>query len=516
MKKISPITLSIFKNLFAAICEEMGVVLARSAFSPNIKEREDFSCALFDADGNLVAQAAHIPVHLGSMALSVEAAISAGTCRRGDIIILNDPYAGGTHLPDITMVAPVFVSASTKPSFYVANRAHHADVGGQSPGSMPLATRIEDEGVVIPPSYLYKQGRLQGRFLKHLLKQVRHPEERLADLRAQQAALTIGTQRLQALARQHGLRELHRIMAAYRRYETKITLEAIKKIPSGDYSFKDYLEDDGLGTRNILLSTQIKVRRDKIIVDLRQCADQVKGPVNAPYAVTLSAIAYVMRCLILGLTGEDCLSLKPITIKTRPGTVVHALHPSPVAGGNVETSQRIVDLLFGAMAKALPHLVPAASQGTMNNLACGNARFSYYETLAGGMGARPRAAGIDAIHTHMTNTMNTPIEALEKSLPFRITEYRIHNNSGGTGKFKGGNGLIREYEFLEPAHVSLLTERRQLHPYGLNKGGAGKPGNNWLITRTSRKKLVAKVELDVKKGECIRIETPGGGAWGRK
>ena len=381
---------------------------------------------------------------------------------------------------------------------------------------MPLATRIEDEGVVIPPSFFYRQGRLQGRFLKHLLKQVRHPEERLADLRAQQAALTIGTQRLQALAKQHGLRELHDIMAAYRRYETKITREAIKKIPNGDYSFRDYLEDDGLGTRNILLSAQIIVRRDKIVVDLSPCADQVKGPVNAPYAVTLSAVAYVMRCIVFGLTGEDCLSLEPITIRTRPGTVVHAEYPAPVAGGNVETSQRLVDLLFGAMARALPQLVPAASQGTMNNLACGNERYSYYETLAGGMGARPRAAGIDAIHTHMTNTMNTPIEALEKSLPFRVTEYRIRNNSGGSGKFRGGNGLIREYEFLETAHVSLLTERRRLRPYGLNKGGAGKSGNNWLITKTSKKKLPAKTELKLKKGERLRIETPGGGGFGRR
>lgn len=514
-QKITPVTLSIFKNLFAAICEEMGVVLARSAFSPNIKERKDFSCALFDRHGCLIAQAAHIPVHLGSMPLSVEAALQSFTLKPGDSVILNDPYRGGTHLPDITMVSPVFTQKNKQPAFYIANRAHHADIGGQSPGSMPLATHIKHEGVVIPPTLFYKQGRLQKAFLRGLLQQVRHPEERTADLQAQQAAIAVGVKRLVALVDQYGQRFILQTMKATRHYERKITEQAIQKIPNGTYHFEDVMEDDGQGEGPIPIHITLQVKKNSIDVDLRYSAPQVKGPINAPYAVTLSAIAYVFRCLVLALMGEDCLSLEPIHIKSKGGTVVDARYPAPVAGGNVETSQRIVDILFGALAPALPRIIPAASQGTMNNLACGNEHFGYYETLAGGMGARPDRNGIDAIHTHMTNTMNTPIEALEKALPLRVTQYHIRKNSGGRGRYKGGNGLVREYEFCEDVRVSLLTERRSTAPYGLKRGQPGKPGVNWHVTKQGRKKLPAKVELDVKSSERIRIETPGGGGFGR-
>jgi len=515
-KKITPVTLSIFKNLFAAICEEMGVTLARSAFSTNIKERKDFSCALFDHDGRMIAQAAHIPVHLGSMPLSVAAAIRSFDLAPGDAVILNDPYQGGTHLPDITFVSPVFVGRLKRPAFYVATRAHHADIGGQSPGSMPLATHVEAEGVVIPPTLYYKGGRPNRSFLKKFLAQVRDPKERQADLAAQHAANRIGTKRLLELTQRHGIEALRAIIRAHRRYENRITRQALSCIPKGRYRFTDYLDDDGLTTRNLALPVLIDVTASRVVIDFTKAASQVSGPVNAPYAVTLSAVAYVFRSLILALTGEDCLSLEPITLKTKAGTIVDARYPAPVAGGNVETSQRIVDVLFGALTKALPQLIPAASQGTMNNLACGNADFGYYETLAGGMGARPKRDGIDAIHTHMTNTMNTPIEALESALPLRITQYKIRKGSGGRGRYKGGDGLIREYEFLNDTRVSLLTERRRFSPYGLRGGTPGKAGRNYLITRKGKKKLPGKAEFTVPGGGRVRIETPGGGGYGKK
>lgn len=512
MKKVGPITLAIFRNLFAALCEEMGVVLARSAFSTNIKERKDFSCALFDSKGRLVAQAAHIPVHLGSMPLSVAAAVHSFQLDAGDTILLNDPYRGGTHLPDMTMVAPVFVSGRKGVAYFVANRAHHADVGGASPGSMPLTSHVSQEGIVIPPTRFFRKGRVNKRFLNSFLKRVHHPRERLADLHAQQASIAIGVQRLIDLTDRYGLRTIDRIMRAYREYEREITLAAIRKMPEGSYSFHDFLDEDGFGNRDIRICATVAIRREGVLVDFSESSPQVEGPVNAPYAVTLSATAYVFRSLVLALTGEDLLSLDPIRIKTRPGSVVHATYPAPVAGGNVETSQRIVDVLLGALSRALPHRIPAASQGTMNNLACGNEGFSYYETIAGGMGGRPDRPGIDAVHTHMTNSQNTPIEALEQSFPIRITQYRIRKGSGGRGRHRGGDGLIREYEFLEKTHVSLLTERRRYAPYGLHGGGPGKRGVNWLIGR-GKKRLPGKVELDLKKGERIRIETPGGGGF---
>jgi N-methylhydantoinase B len=515
MKPMTPIELEVFKNLFASICEEMGVVLARSSFSTNIKERKDFSCALFNPRAQLVAQAAHIPVHLGSMPLSVKSAASAFSLKPGDVVILNDPYRGGTHLPDITLVSPAFVERQNKPTFYVANRAHHADVGGKSPGSMPLATHLEEEGVVIPPTLFQKRGTLNQQFLKMFLQQVRRPDERRADLRAQVSANELGIKRLKELVSHYGLSKIQQAMREYRRYEERITLQAIRQIPKGTYSFEDYLDDDGLSHDPVKIGVKIKVQTQKIEVDFSPSQNQVRGPVNATYAITLSAVAYVFRSLVLSLTGEDCLSLTPITVRTRKGSIVDATYPAPVAGGNVETSQRIVDVLLGALSTALPQIIPAASQGTMNNIAMGSENFTYYETLAGGAGATSAQKGTDAIHTHMTNTLNTPIEALESTLPIRVTEYRIRQGSGGLGHYHGGNGLVREYEFLENTEVSILSDRRKTKPWGLAGGKSGKPGANWRVTSEKKKKLPGKVELKVKKGDRIRIETPGGGGWGR-
>lgn len=517
MKHLNPVELSVFKNRFASICDEMGVTLCRSSFSPNIKERQDFSCAIFDAQGSLVAQAAHIPVHLGSMALSVQAALAVFKLQEKDSVILNDPYSGGTHLPDITLVEPVFLSSQASPTFFVANRAHHSDVGGQSPGSMPLSDHLEQEGVVIPPTRLTRRGRLNEKWLQGFLQQVRTPAERRADLLAQQAANQMGVRRLKELSETQGLKKTLQAMHDYQDYERRISLNALKKIPKGNYRFTDTLDDDGMGTQDIPISVHLKVLGHKLVVDLRDSADQVRGPVNATFAITLSAVAYVLRCLVYGLTGEDCASMKVIHLKTRPGTVVDAQFPAPVAGGNVETSQRIVDVLFGALAQALPQLIPAASQGTMNNLAVGSKDFTYYETMAGGVGAGPNGSGENAMHSHMTNTLNTPIEALETELPLRITRYQLRRGSGGKGRHRGGMGLIREYEFLKPAQASLLTERRQKQPYGLQGGEPGRPGQNYFIDAKGKtRKLPAKTELKLKAGEGLGMKTPGGGGWGRK
>jgi len=516
-QKLSPIELEIFKNLFASLCEEMGVVLGRSSFSPNIKERKDYSCALFDSKGELVAQAAHIPVHLGSMPLSVRAAIQTfPKLRPGDCVILNNPYQGGTHLPDITLVAPVFVGAQKAPVFYVANRAHHADVGGRSPGSMALATRLQDEGVIIPPTLFKREGRINAPFLKNFLSQLRIPEERLADLSAQVSANDLGVRRLKELTAAYGLKKILQAMKENGDYEEKITRAALKKIPSGDYYYEDFLEDDGITPRAIPIAVRLKIKKHSVVADFTRSSPQVQGPVNAPRSITHSALAYVFRCLVNALTGEDCLSLRPLRLITRKGSVVDPRPPAAVAGGNVETSQRIVDVLLGALAQALPNIIPAASQGTMNNVAFGSSRFTYYETLAGGSGASASCAGVDGVHTHMTNTLNTPIEALETTLPLRILTYRLRGGSGGRGKNRGGEGLVREYEFLTEAQVSLLSERRRRKPWGLSGGGPGQKGSNWLVARKGKKRLAGKCELKVKKGDRIRVETPGGGGWGRK
>lgn len=513
--RINPIELEVFKNRFRSICEEMGAVLCRSSFSPNIKERQDFSCALFDREGNLVAQAAHIPVHLGSMPLSVRAALQAFALQKGDMVILNDPYFGGTHLPDITLVQPVFLGGEKTPTFFAANRAHHSDVGGQSPGSMPLATHLDKEGVIIPPTLFQKGGRRNEKWLRDFLSKVRNPRDRQADLLAQLSANLIGVKRLEELSRQAGKAKVLAAMRAYQRYEEKITRRALRRIPPGRYAFHDFLDDDGFGPHPVKIAAVIHVEKGRVTVDLSPSAPQVRGPLNATRAITLSAVAYVFRCVVLALTGEDCLSLRPIKLKTRTGTVVDSKYPAPVAGGNVETSQRIVDVLLGALAKALPQWIPAASQGTMNNVALGGKGFTYYETLAGGMGGRPTAPGEDAIHTHMTNTLNTPMEALESELPLQITAYRIRRNSGGGGRHRGGHGLVREYRFLTDTQLSLLTERRRFAPYGLKGGKPGKKGRNVLIRRGKKITLPGKVELRVEKDDRLRIETPGGGGFGK-
>ena len=509
------IELEIFNNLFSAIADEMGIVLRRSAFSPNIRERCDFSCAIFDEKGELVAQASHIPVHLGAMPETMKSILPLFEWKPGDVIITNDPFCGGTHLPDITLIKPIFFKNDL--AFFLTVRAHHADVGGKYAGSMAVATHIEEEGILIRPTYLIKEGKIQKDFIENLLVKLRNPQEREGDFNAQIASLLRGEVRLNEMYKKYGLPKLKEIIDELKNYSQRAMEKILEEAPSGNYSFIDYLDDDGLEEENIPIKVEIRFKEKKAIVDFSKSASQVKGCVNAPKAVTYSAVYYVFLSL-LNTLGEYPINqgcFRPIEIITKPGTIVSATYPSAVAAGNVETSQRIVDTLLGALSQAFPDLIPSASCGTMNNIAIGNEKFAYYETIGGGMGGRPRKEGLSGVHTHMTNTLNTPVEALEHDYPIRIERYAIRENSGGKGKYRGGNGLIREYTFLETCTVTILSERRKTSPYGLFGGETGKRGKNLLIRGENKIFLPGKINLQVKKGDRIIIMTPGGGGWGK-
>jgi N-methylhydantoinase B len=515
----------------------MGVTLGRTAHSPNIKERRDYSCAVFDAGGKLVAQAAHIPVHLGAMPMSVEAALPLGPFARGDVVMLNDPYLGGTHLPDITLVSPVFAGRAL--AGFVVSRAHHADVGGMSPGSMPLATELYQEGMIIPPLRLVRAGSRNDEVLSLLLRNVRTPDERLGDLDAQLSAHQTGEARLLELIDRYGRGEVARQMLALQDYAERLTRAAIAEISNGEYTFEDELDDDGMSEEPVSIRLRLVVRRDSLHFDFTGSAPERPSSVNAVAAVTRSAVYYVVRCLLDegAPTNDGCL--RPISFTLPEGSVVNARSPRAVSAGNVETSQRIVDVVLGALAKALPDRIPAASAGTMNNVTIGGwdpereRPFAYYETLAGGAGAGPSRDGLSAVHTHMTNTMNTPVEALEMAYPFRVREYSVRRSTGGSGRYRGGDGLAREYDFLAPADVTIVGERRRRAPSGARGGGPGTAGRDTLTAenagghrsrpaglRPSKKgsrrprTLPSKTALAALAGARLRIETPGGGGWG--
>ena len=518
---VDPVELEIFKSIFVSIAEEMGVALCRASFSPNIKERKDFSCAVFDGHGQTVAQGDHLPVHLGAMPLSVAAAIANTHLEPGDTVVLNDPFRGGTHLPDITMVSPVYVKGLKRPAYFVANRAHHSDVGGMSPGSMPLATELFQEGVIIPPAKLVRRGRIDRDVLSFILANVRTPEEREGDLTAQLAANRIGERRLLEITEKYGTRQIHNHMMHLQDYSERIMRAALRSIPDGEYSYADFMDNDGIVDRPVRIQVAIRIRGDEAEVDFTGTGPQTAGNINAIYAITLSATLYVFRCIIRGDVPYNAGMSRPIKLIVPPGCVVNALAPAAVAGGNVETSQRITDVLLGAMAKAVPGRVPAASQGTMNNITFGGFNpatgrpFAYYETIGGGMGASPESDGLNGVHTHMTNTRNTPIEALEHNLPVRLLRYSLRKGSGGEGRFRGGDGIVREFEFLAPARVNILSERRKFAPYGLDGGRPGKMGENTLIQGKIRRRLGSKASFQVQKGDRVRIETPGGGGYGK-
>ncbi len=519
----NPIRTEIIKHRLISVAEEMGARLRRAAFSPNIKERCDFSCAVFDATGNLVAQAAHIPVHLGAMPLSVQACLDSLQFEPGDVAMVNDPYCGGTHLPDITVMSPVFAQEDNTCSLigFVANRAHHADIGGMSAGSMPLSEEIFQEGFIIPPVKLMIAGEKNSDVWGLLLANVRTPKERLGDLQAQLAANKIGQDRMQALARHCGVSTFQQDLESLLLYSERLTRALIGRLSNGSYYFEDVLDNDGITDSPVVIRVQITIKNEEILVDFSGTDAQRSGSINAVYPVTLSSVAYVFRC-VLGLdipANSGCL--RPISIFAPEGSVVNARQPAAVAAGNVETSQRIVDVLLGALAQACPGQIPAASQGTMNNLTIGgwddrhDCPFAYYETIGGGVGAGPQNSGANGRHSHMTNTLNTPVEAVEYAYPFRISQYGLREESGGRGCHNGGQGLVRGYEFLQPASVTILSDRRVRGPYGLAGGAAGSPGENVVVQNGKVKVLPGKCSFHIKEGDALFLKTPGGGGYGK-
>jgi N-methylhydantoinase B/oxoprolinase/acetone carboxylase alpha subunit len=514
--KRSSVELELFRNLFVSIAEEMGAVLRKTSYSANIKERRDYSCAIYDAAGETVAMGDHMPVHLGAMPLSVRHALDAFTLRPGDAVILNDPFRGGTHLPDITAISGVFLHREKRASFYVASRAHHADVGGMSPGSMPMAREIYQEGIRIPPILLARGGRIDRDLLRLIVANVRTPEEREGDLRAQLMANARGDHRLREITAKYGAATVRRNMCELQDYSERMLRAAIRQLPRGVFRFADFLDNDGVSREPIRIEVAISIAGDSVEVDFTGSSEQTAGSVNANYAIAVSATAYVFRCLLADDVPYTAGLLRPIRVIAPEGTVVNARPPAAMAAGNVETSQRITDALLGALAQAAPERIPAASSGTMNNLTLGGydsrakKNFAYYETIAGGMGASPAGPGESAVHTHMTNSWNTPIEALENQYPLRVRRYQIRRGSGGKGRNAGGDGVIREIEFLTPCEVTILSDRREHGPYGLSGGEPGQPGRNTLNGRV----VPAKANFHAQAGGILRIETPGGGGWG--
>src|SRR6201991_851265 len=519
-RHFDPTTLEIYRALFTSVAEEMGVALRRTAFSPNIKERRDYSCAVFEANGRVIAQGDHMPVHLGSMPMAVAAALKEIKFAPGDVVALNDPFAGGTHLPDVTLVMPVVTKRRIR--FYVANRAHHADIGGATPGSKGLATDIYGEGIRIPPIRLVRNGVLDHDTMRLLLANVRGNVERRGDFDAQIGSLKTGAARLLEIIERRGEKEAAVYAAQLIDYSARLMRHTIASIPNGTYEAEDALDDDGIDDRPVRIKVHVTIRGERAVIDFTGSAPQVTGAINAVEAITVSAVSYVFRCLVGGEVPASAGLMEPIEVIAPAGTVVNANPPASVAGGNVETSQRIVDVLFKALAQALPDRIPAASQGTMNNLTIGGIdtrngqEFSYYETVAGGMGARPTLDGMSAVHTHMTNSLNTPAEALEYAYPLRVREYRIRKGSGGRGQHNGGDGIVREIETVVRAHMSLLSDRRNHAPYGLQGGEAGATGANEIIRDGITQELAAKGSHELEAGDRVRIETPGGGGWGKK
>ena len=519
--KTDPIELELFRHLLVSIAEEMGAVLRKTSYSANIKERRDYSCAVYDATGETVAMGDHMPVHLGAMPLSVQHATQAFDLRPGDVAILNDPFRGGTHLPDITAVSAVFVKGTRRPAFFVANRAHHADVGGMSPGSMPLAREIYQEGIRIPPVLLVRGGRMDRPLLDLILANVRTPIEREGDLLAQCMAIERGEQRLLELAAKYGLPTLRRNMTALTDYSERMMRSAIRRLPAGTYRAEDYLDNDGITGRPVKIRATVTIRGDHASVDFTGSDAQVEGSVNANYAVAVSAATYVFRCLVREDIPYTAGVMRPLEVIAPSGLVVSAQPPAAMAAGNVETSQRITDVILRALAQAAPELIPAASSGTMNNLTFGGwdtvrrRAFAYYETIAGGMGASALSDGASATHTHMTNSWNTPVEAFEHLYPLRIRAYRIRSRSGGKGKQRGGDGIVREFEFLTRADVTILSDRRERGPYGLSGGSPGARGRNTLFRGRRAIAIPGKARFEVQAHDVFRIESPGGGGYGK-
>jgi N-methylhydantoinase B len=523
MTELDPVTREVLRNALVEVAEEMNANLIRSGYSPNIKERRDCSSALFDPQGRMVAQAESIPVHLGAMPFSVKAALEHfhGDLEPGDTIVLNDPFSGGVHLPDITFVTPIFHRGELVA--FAANRAHHADVGGKSPGSVAGdATEIYQEGLRIPPIKLWRGGELDEDLLELILANVRTPEERRGDLRAQKAANETGRRRFLELIERYGLKLLASAIEEILDYSERRMRAELAALPEGTYEYEDYLDDDGVRAGRIKLRVTVRVRKDELEVDFTGSSPQVEGPVNAVYAVTASAVYYTVRALTDPDIPPNEGCYRPIRIIAPEGTVVNARPPAAVVGGNLETSQRIVDLLIGALAQAAPEKAIGACQGTMNNLTLGGIDprsgkpYTLYETIGGGFGARPTKDGLDGVHSHMTNTLNTPVEALEIAYPLRVERYELRPDSCGAGRWRGGLGIRRDIRVLgHRARVSLLGERRITRPYGVLGGEPGGNGADFIIDGDGKERPVkGKGSVVLEPGWIISVRTPGGGGYG--
>lgn len=517
---MDPATLEVLKNAVLFIPEEMGQVLRRTAYSPNIKERMDASCALFDARGRMVVQAEHIPVHLGSMPMAVQVLRRSfkDPLEPDDQIILNDPYQGGSHLNDITLIKPIFHTGEVVA--YVVNKAHHADVGGVAPGSMPAGSRVlYEEGIIISPTKFLLRGLVSPVVEERVRRGMRNPPERMGDLRAQAAANNTGERRFRAFVEKYGLKVFQEFADEIIAYSERRFLASLASLPRGTFEGEDFLDDDGVFDTPLGIHARIDVGGDGIAVDFSGTHPQAEGNLNAPYAVTLSSVYYALRCLVDpgAPSNEGCWTR--IRVAAPEGCLLNPVKPAAVAAGNVETSQRIVDTLFLALAPWLPAEVPAQSQGTMNNLLLGGAgpsgEFAYYETIGGGEGALPYRPGTDGVQTHMTNTMNTPVEALETAYPLRVEEYRLRGGSAGAGRHPGGLGIRRAIRFLgEKGTASIISDRRRRAPRGLAGGGDGLPGANFLLRGDRMIPLPSKVTLGLRRGDLVVVETPGGGGWG--
>lgn len=510
---IDPVTLEVLRNQFESVADEMGQVLIRSAYSPNITERKDCSTAIFDADGRMVAQAEHIPVHLGAMPEAVEAVLAHNPAP-DDVFLLNDPFAGGTHLPDVTLVAPMAPAGEI--IGYAVSRAHHADIGGMTPGSMPAgAEEIYQEGLRLPPTRLVRNGERDEALLSLILANVRNPAERRADFRAQLAATERAETRLEELLDDHGTDRIRRGFDAVIDYSRARVRDAIAALPDGTYHATDVLEGDGVTDEDIPIEATVSIDSETVAVDFAGTADQLAGNLNAPLSVAKSAVYFVIRSLTDPEIPPNHGCYAPVSVSAPAGSLLNPEPPAAVVGGNVETSQRVTDVVFLALAEAAPDRVPAQSQGTMNNLIIGGSEFAYYETIGGGFGARADCDGMDGVHVGMTNTLNTPVEALEAEYPLRVERYAFRPDSGGDGTHRGGLGLERRLRIQQEATVSLLTERRRHAPQGVAGGKPGATGENLLaLPGKATQPIGSKTTRTVPAGTVVTVRTPGGGGHG--
>ncbi|MDP9495896.1 MAG: hydantoinase B/oxoprolinase family protein [Actinomycetota bacterium] len=510
MSTIDPITLEVARNRFASVADEMGIVLRHTSLSPNIKERADCSAAIFNVDGEMLAQAEHIPVHLGSMPESVAACLRRFDPEPGSQYAVNDPFAGGTHLNDLTLVAPVFVRGEHVG--WVANRAHHADVGGEAPGSMPAhAVTVDQEGHRVSPTLAVSNDRWVEGFSEPFVSASRTPWERWGDLAAQIGANAVGARRLSELVGNEGLETFFAVGSALLDYGERRMTAALSALPDGVFEFVDHMEHRA---RDVAIRVRISIDGQSLTADFSGSDEQVASNFNAVEAVTRSCLYYAVRVATDPTIPANGGCYRPLALVAPEGSIVNARFPAAVAAGNVETSQRIADVLLGALAQAAPDRVPAASQGTMNNVLIGNDEFAYYETVGGGQGGRPGKAGQSGIQTGMTNTENTPIESLDTHYPFRVEKYTLRRGSGGAGRFPGGEGIQRDIVFETAATLSLMGERRRNRPWGLAGGEPGEPGEDWLVRDGERTRLPGKTTIEVEPGDRLVVLTPGGGGWG--